>query len=129
MEKKKIFNYTMDKNLDICFVKCNLPQENGAPFATIITNEPDKLLRIIPVYSEEKFDAFIKNFIITYRISAEKLFNCMVTTIKLEDTDTEYRIICKDQSVSFFVEFDPLKGIASTTRTYIEDFPQRQESI
>ena len=113
MKKEKI--YHLDEP-DILFVYCKLKQRENAPISTIITKEPNKTMRIVPVYTGDKFDKFVYDFVEKYNFNPEDLFFRFTNAVLIDDDQTVYTIVSKDQAVSFSVDLDALTGFSLITR-------------
>ena len=126
---KEIKEYRMQKYLDIMFVKCTFNMKDGSPYITVVAKEPAKELRIMPFYEENKFNEYVAKFAKTYNFSKLDLYDRLLKTIFVDDENKEYRIVCNDKSISFSVEYDPLRCYAVMRRSDIEDYPPIEPSL
>lgn len=129
MKQGEVFEYLMDDDFDIVFIKCDLEQKSDAPFVFVVAKEPDKNLRIIPFCNTEKFHDFVKNFVNLYYPKNMSLLNILYNTIVIDDLDKEYRVVCDGKVVSFRANTDPLSRRAYISRSDIEDYPNNQNGI
>ena len=127
--EKKVIDKFMNKAPDIVFVKCGMEKKPGTPFVTVVASEPGKSMRIIPFTEKERFEKFLHDFVKTYNYPVDSFLSSLRRAIFINDMDTEYRIICNNQSVKFFAKYDALTNRPYITRTDIEDYPNDQKDI